>query len=135
MIRRTKLGIVALLALLLAGWLIYQRGWIASKQRGIALDNRVATLQRQALKQLKIGTDNADVIRFLSQNGFTFYDPMVMAENRKEQRGEINAWGTCWQCGPAGCWDSAVIEFSVIEDQFGTVQSKPTVVLAYTDCM
>ena len=126
-----KVGIAVVLAIVLAGWIIFRWRSVACKQRGLALDHRVATLRREAHDKLKVGTKKSDVVRFFTQNGFSYNDSVVEIDNHNELEGYIFALG----CSDVGCWDAAEIRIELDVDQLGTVQSAPVVKLVYPDCM
>jgi hypothetical protein len=98
----------------------------ACKQRGVAYQARVKSLERAALGQLKIGTKKEDVIRFFAENKF----PITF--DRSSATGTIYTLG----CSPNGCGtDEALIGLRVDLDEAGNVKSKPVVVGIYTNCL
>jgi hypothetical protein len=98
----------------------------ACKQRGVAYQTRVTSLERAALEQLKIGTKKEDVVRFFAENKF----PITF--DRSSATGTVYTLG----CSPNGCGtDEALIGLRVDLDEAGSVKSKPVVVGIYTNCL
>jgi hypothetical protein len=98
----------------------------ACKQRGAALTARVKTLERDAHKELSIGTRKDAVIRFFAENSI----PLTFVGD--EATGTIYTTG----CAPTGCGsDAALIGLRVKVDKEGTIMSEPVVVSLYTDCI
>jgi hypothetical protein len=96
------------------------------RQRGDALNARVAALKREAHNKLKIGTKKDAIIRFFSESG------MPATFNSNEASGTTYTSG----CAPSGCGsDAALLGLRVKVDDTGTVVSEPIVGAIYTNCL
>jgi hypothetical protein len=115
--------VVALLCALMTGCRYRST---ACKQRGVAYNARVESLERAALEQLKIGTKKENVVRFFAENKFP------LSFDKSGATGTIYTTG----CSPFGCGtDEALIGIRVDLDEAGNVKSKPVVVGFYTNCL
>ncbi|MBZ5491200.1 MAG: hypothetical protein LAO76_09745 [Acidobacteriia bacterium] len=124
----TKRAVLTSISVLIVCWLITGCRYRSTvcKQRGVAYQARVKSLERAALEQLKIGTKKEDVVRFFAENKF----PITF--DRSSATGTIYTTG----CSPTGCGtDEALIGLRVNLDKAGNVKSKPVVVGIYTNCL
>jgi len=127
MLRSKRAVFVCIAAVILCGVMTGCRYRSAAcKQRGVAYQARVESLEQAALEQLKIGTKKEDVIRFFAENKFP------LSFDKSGATGTIYTTG----CSPFGCGtDEALIGISVDLDEAGNVKSKPVVVGFYTNCL
>ncbi len=132
---KTKLAILAVLALVLLTWAFHQYGWAfyryqsaACKVQGKEYSARVEKLKRDAREKLKIGTDRKEVVQFFRDNGI----PVSLDTINSEDEGTIYTKG----CAPAGCGsDDALLGLRVKVDSSGTVTGEPVVGAIYTNCL
>ena len=118
-------GLAASLTCLVIGFIIYQRA-MACKRRGLALQQRIATLQRSAHDRLPPGTKKDEVVRFFEENQIPF------AIEGDEASGTTLTSGCC----PFGCGsDDVLIGVKVKLDGDGSVMSEPHVGAICTTCL
>lgn len=126
-----KLGFGIAVAVIVAGsvWVVKQ---YRCHQRNAEFARRIATIERDADEQLKIGTKKAYVALFYSEHKIPF-------QVAKWPDGGYEAIGTLYTiggCAPLGCGSNrALIGVRVKVDADGTVIGKPEVVDMYTDCL
>ncbi len=132
---KTKLAIVAVLALVLLTWAFYQYGWAfyryqstACKVQGKEYSARVEKLKRDARERLRIGTNREQVVQFFRDNGL----PVSFDTINNEYEGTIYTKG----CAPAGCGsDDALLGLRVKVDSSGMVVGEPIIGAIYTNCL
>ncbi len=96
------------------------------KKRGMAFSGRINSLKQDAQNQLKIGTKNADVLRFFTEHG------LQVSIVESQAFGSIQTDG----CAPFGCGtDAAVISLRIKLDEKGNVNEEPRIVGMYTNCL
>jgi hypothetical protein len=87
---------------------------------------QVERLKGDAIDQLRIGVDKAQVVRFFSEHH------MQVDFSLGEAAGSLQTTG----CAPFGCGaDTALIRVHVTVDSRGTVTDHPRVIGMYTDCL
>jgi hypothetical protein len=117
--------------LLVAVILIAGAGWFGVREyrckvRGAAFGLQVETIKRDAAKELRVGTNKAEVARFFAARNI----PFAMLET--EAFGTLRMSG----CAPLGCGtDRAFIGVQVKFDAAGTVTEAPKVFGMYQDCL
>jgi hypothetical protein len=95
-------------------------------QRHAAFAKQVESIKQGAHEHLRVGTKNAEVVRFFTERSI----PLIIQE--EYAYGSIRTSG----CAPFGCVsDSAFISVRVKLDEAGAVTEEPIVGAIYTDCL
>jgi hypothetical protein len=108
----------------------WYRGHLACERRGVALDARVQRIKSEAQHRIEIGTHKEEILRFIEENG------LRVSSNNNANPTRIVGTGTDIGCPHIfGCGDDALIMMQIDVDDSGNAISRPTVDVAYTNCM
>ena len=117
---------IAITIVVIAGVSWFGRREYRCKLRAAAFAGQVESITRDAAKELKVGTNQADVSRFFAEHNIPFETV------GSEVFGNLETSG----CAPFGCGtDKAFIGVDVKLDGSGNVSEVPRVVGMYRDCL
>ena len=121
---RKQIVLTAIVAIAGVGWFAVRE--YRCKQRGAALTRELEILKRDSAKDLKVGTNKDEVVRFFSDH----HIPFKILES--EAFGVLRLDG----CAPLGCFtDDGFIGVHVPLDGAGVVAETPKVFHLYQDCL
>ncbi len=122
--KRHRVALATILVIAGAGWLGVRE--YRCKLRGAAFVQQVENIKRDAAKDLSVGTNKTDVLRFFSEHNI----PFKILDS--EGFGALRMEG----CSPLGCGtNTAFIGVRLKVDEAGTVTETPRVFGMYQDCL
>lgn len=123
--KRNRVALVFVAVAVAAGSIWFGFREQGCKQRGAAFAQQVERIQRDAIKELKVGSNKAAVARFFAEHNIPF------AFRESEAFGALRTSG----CAPLGCGtDVGFIGVKVELNAAHTVTDVPRVYGMYQDC-